>query len=89
MAMRPKTNAIWIFGSKKALAEAMGIHRSLISKLPDELPTKCGNRSTGAAIQLGRWSRNNETHGGVAIPAWTRQDSRKAQDVWDPTSMTT
>gem|GEM_PF-2775347 len=69
--------------------KAVGVYRSLISKLPDELPTKYGKWATGAAVQLGRWSRNNETHGRVAIPARTRQDSRKAQDIWDPTSMTT
>jgi len=49
-----KTEAIRIFGSKKALAEAMGVHRSLISKLPDELPTKYNDRAMGAAIRLGR-----------------------------------
>jgi len=49
-----KAEAIRIFGSKQALAEAMGVHRSLVSKLPDELPTKYGDRAMGAAIRLGR-----------------------------------
>ncbi len=48
-----KAEAIRMFGSKKALADAMGVHRSLISKLPDELPTKYSDRVTGAAIRLG------------------------------------
>gem|GEM_PF-1326800 len=43
-----------IFGSKKGLAEALGVHRSLISKLPDQLPTKYSDRTVGAAIRLGR-----------------------------------
>jgi len=42
------------FGSKKALAKALGVHRSLISKLPDQLPTKYSDRATGAAIRLGQ-----------------------------------
>ena len=49
-----KAEAIQLFGSKKALAEALGVHRSLISKLPDQLPTKYSDRTTGAAIRLGR-----------------------------------
>jgi len=49
-----KAEAIQLFGSKKALAEALGVHRSLISKLPDQLPTKYSDRVTGAAIRLGQ-----------------------------------
>ena len=49
-----KAEAIQLFGSKKALAEALGVHRSLISKLPNQLPTKYSDRMTGAAIRLGR-----------------------------------
>jgi len=49
-----KTEAIRIFGSKRELAEALGVHRSLISKLPDKLPTKYSDRTMGAAIRLGR-----------------------------------
>ncbi len=49
-----KAEAIQIFGSKKAFAEAMGVHRSLVSKLPEELPTKYSDRVMGAAIRLGR-----------------------------------
>jgi len=49
-----KAEAIQIFGSKQALAEALGVHRSLISKLPDRLPTKYSDRTIGAAIRLDR-----------------------------------
>jgi len=49
-----KAEAIQFFGSKKALAEALGIHRSLISKLPDQLPTKYSDQATGAAIRPGQ-----------------------------------
>jgi len=51
-----KAEAIRIFGSKKGLAEALGVHRSLVSKLPEELPTKYSDRAVGAAIRLGRLS---------------------------------
>jgi len=49
-----KAEAIRMFGSKRELAEALGVHRSLISKLPEELPTKYSDRTMGAAIRLGR-----------------------------------
>jgi len=55
-AVFSKLIAIRIFGSKKGLAEVLGVHRSLISKLPEELPTKYSDRTVGAAIRLGRLS---------------------------------
>ena len=46
-----KTEAVSIFGSKKDLAAALGIHRSMISKLPEKLPIKYSDRTLGAAIR--------------------------------------
>jgi len=41
----------------------MGIHRSLISKLPDKLPAKYSDWATGAAIRLGRVVPQSVTYG--------------------------
>ncbi|WP_089725762.1 hypothetical protein [Candidatus Thiosymbion oneisti] len=71
-----KMEAIRIFGGMKELAEALGVHRSLISKLPDELPTKYSDRATGAAIRLGRVLCDGSSVAGNRDEAMSRGHSR-------------
>lgn len=48
-----KNEAIELFGSVKSLAEALGITRQAIYKLPDDLPFAHADRINGAALRLG------------------------------------
>lgn len=48
-----RSDAISIFGSVPALAEAIGVTRGRIYQLPEELPQDMADRIVGAAMRLG------------------------------------
>lgn len=48
-----KDQAISLFGTRRALAENLGVSVQRISQLPDELPKAVSDRVIGAAVRAG------------------------------------
>lgn len=46
-----KTQAVGLFRTRRALADAMGITPSAISQWPEELPTRLADEIVGAALR--------------------------------------
>jgi DNA-binding transcriptional regulator YdaS (Cro superfamily) len=52
-----KQQAVGIFGTSKALAEALGLTKGAISQWPEQLDTQRTAAVIGAAVQCGRANR--------------------------------
>lgn len=55
-----KTQAVKIFCDRKALAKALGITLSAISRWPDPLSTALADRIAGACLRLNMMRRYNK-----------------------------
>lgn len=68
-AVMKKDEAIAIFGSTRAMADALGVTRQAIYQWPDVLPQDQEDRVTGAAVRLGKLKANGSAQKPRAVAA--------------------
>ena len=54
MEIKTKSKAASLFGSKSALADALGITRQAVNGWPEKLTERQSNEVTGAALKAGK-----------------------------------